>query len=614
MAHRTTSRLLLLLGAVLVLLWWVRPPSDPAGEWQAGLCHEPGERCQRIEQAELPDHGHAPVSLPHARSADQDGPMRYRMVLQVTEGMSGPRRDVGLCLPRSALIERVEVDGRAVPLPAPPSPRGFLRPLHVRLLHAASPGAYELLLQVNAPPGLAPGLGTFWAGDDDAMAAACAELAGTVRDRTYGLTWVMAAMGMASLLLWARLRDGPALWFGLTTMAWVGHLWIVSAAPRTLDPELWSRLFFSTRVLFLGPALLYVLALTGASASRRTAAVLLGAFGLTCGLLWWLPEQHYTRWLVGVALLALPLSLAVWGRLAWRLLHQVTLQRSLMTAAFGAVVAAHAVDLARWWGAAGYDTRAWSYLAVPFLCVVFGARLMQDLIAHARRDARDAQRLRREVDAQRVRIAADYERLQQQREQLAVLQERRRIVRDMHDGLGAQLLSASARLKSPQSLPPERIAALFDEALLELRGVLDVLSVEPSQDPDDDPVSSLLGTLRWRMAPALAARGIALEWHCEALPAHFLPSDAARMHLLRLWQEAFSNVLKHSQATRVRFDAGPSGPGIAMTLRDDGRGFDPGQGAGIGLGSMRARATAVGAVLEIRSGKGKGTEVGVTWG
>ena len=66
------------------------------------------------------------------------------------------------------------------------------------------------------------------------------------------------------------LRDGPALWFGLTTMAWVGHLWIVSAAPRTLDPELWSRLFFSTRVLFLGPALLYVLALTGDSASRRT--------------------------------------------------------------------------------------------------------------------------------------------------------------------------------------------------------------------------------------------------------------------------------------------------------------------------------------------------------
>ena len=116
MAHRTTSRLLLLLGAVLVLLWWVRPPSDPAGEWQAGLCHEPGERCQRIEQAELPDHGHAPVSLPHARSADQDGPMRYRMVLQVTEGMSGPRRDVGLCLPRSALVERVEVDGRAVAL------------------------------------------------------------------------------------------------------------------------------------------------------------------------------------------------------------------------------------------------------------------------------------------------------------------------------------------------------------------------------------------------------------------------------------------------------------------------------------------------------------------
>lgn len=537
--------------------------------------------------------------------------MIYQVRLRVPRSASGTF-ELGMCLPRASLIDRVQLDGVSVALPVRQPTRAFLRPMHVRLGHAVLEGDHLLRMHVMAPPGMAPGFGTFWVGDDDLMAATCDELAGDLHNRIHGVTWVMAAIGMAGLLLWFRLRDRQAMWFGLTTLAWVVHLWVVSSAPTAWSAQTWSVLFVATRGLFVAPLLFYVgqtLDLQNQIWKQWTACVSLGGMALLLVL----PASLYPSWLIGMAVLYLPVALVLWGLITRKAWHEGSVQPSLMAVTFGLVIVAHAVDMVRWLSAAGYGLRAWSYLAVPLLFVVFGARMLENLTAHARRDADEALRLRREVEAQRVRIAADYERLQKQREQLAVLQERRRIVRDMHDGLGAQLLSASASLKSPEPIPPARMASYFDDALQELRAVLDVLSVEPSQDPDDDPVASLLGTLRWRMAPAMSAREIALRWQCDALPGHFLSEDASRMHLLRFWQEAFSNVLKHSAAHHVVFEARPDGAGVLMRLQDDGRGFVPGESRGIGLDSMRARAFAIGAEFTLHSVPGQGTEVVLRW-
>ena len=612
MKQSVVLRAILLVVGLLALLL-IRPPSDPAGAFQSALCRSDDAHCQRVEHAWIEENRQAPmlVSLPHAVTDAGGQPLTYQLLLRVPPSATASA-DLGMCLPRAPLIERVELDGRGVALSSSQPTHAFLRPLHVRLGRAVTPGVYQLTLRVLAPPGLLPGLGTFWVGDDDLMTETCGELAGVLRNRTHGVTWVMAAIGLAGLLLWFRLRDLQSLWFGLTTLAWVIHLWVVSSAPASLSAQTWSLLFVATRGLFVTPLLLYV----GEVLELESRGWKIGFAALFVGgtvLLLLLPTVLYPSWLIGMALLYLPVVVGLLFLIARKALNTESVQPALMGVALGLVILAHAIDISRWWSVAGFGTRAWSYLAVPLLCVVFGARMLESLIAHARREANEAQRLRREVEAQRVRIAADYERLQQQREQLAVLQERRRIVRDMHDGLGAQLLSASARLKSREPIQPDRIAAYFDEALQELRTVLDVLSVEPSQNPDDDPVASLLGMLRWRMAPAMSARGMSLRWHCDALPSDFLSDDASRMHLIRLLQEAFSNVLKHSSAKDVIFEARLEVTGVLMRLKDDGRGFEPGERRGIGLDSMRARASAIGAELTLRSASGQGTEVVLRW-
>lgn len=85
--------------------------------------------------------------------------------------------------------------------------------------------------------------------------------------------------------------------------------------------------------------------------------------------------------------------------------------------------------------------------------------------------------------------------------------------------------------------------------------------------------------------------------------------------LYRIVQEAMANVVKHAKATRVRLSLRQSADGIRLSIRDDGRGFDPeeSRGAtpsgGIGLIGMRERAAAIGARFSVTSGPGKGTEV-----
>ncbi|NDY94036.1 sensor histidine kinase [Ideonella livida] len=613
-----------LLGAALLslalLAWWWQAPTEAQPR-----CPETDSACMLLQQAWV-DAGPVALTeatlqaLPLAAAAPQQGPGALRLVLPLDRmaaltpaARTGPvpaePPAAGLCLLRAPLVSGLALDGQRLPVPALQA-RRFMRPLHLSL--GAWPAqARRLALEVQAPHGLLPGLGPVLLGEDDAMARVCGAQADLIQERMAGAVGVMALLAMAGLLLWWQLGERQAMWFALMAGAWVLHLLHLQSPAA---PERWGHLYFASRAAFVPPMLMFALAFAGQPMQRWRLPLLLGCLG-GLALLWLLPPPAWSLWLRTLAWAMLPLALVALGWLVAHLRHDRSLSALLMTLSFGLVILAQGLDIARWGSDAGYGGRVWSYVTVPLVCVAFALQVVERLVAHARAEARDAHRLRREVEAQRVRIAADYERLQRQREQLAVQEERRRIVRDMHDGLGAHLLSASAMLKSQPQMRPESVAELFDDALQELRSVLDVLTVDPGPgDPDDDPVAGLLGTLRWRMAPALQARGIELLWEVGALPAGFLPQDAARMHLLRLLQEACSNVLKHSGATQVRLVATtcPQG-GVRMEVRDNGRGFEPGGTPGIGLDSMRARASTIGAAHQLRSAPGEGTSVLLLW-
>lgn len=187
----------------------------------------------------------------------------------------------------------------------------------------------------------------------------------------------------------------------------------------------------------------------------------------------------------------------------------------------------------------------------------------------------------------------------------ALMAERRRIANDLHDGVGSRLVAllASQDPKAPRS---DGLSMALQACLLELQ-----MTVDDLDDQSSATVVERLGHLRYRLRPAFDRMGIALEWNIapEALEC-MVPAETATQ-VCRVAQEAMSNALRHSRATRVELRVMPQDRGRTMVLevRDNGRGlaspagFPGGLGhlgsLGKGLRSMRSRADAIGGELAV---------------
>lgn len=178
----------------------------------------------------------------------------------------------------------------------------------------------------------------------------------------------------------------------------------------------------------------------------------------------------------------------------------------------------------------------------------------------------------------------------------AILEERRRIASDLHDGVGSRLVALLASQDPKKSAEPDGLSMALQACLLELQ-----MTVDDLDDQTTATVAERLGHLRYRLRPAFDRLGIALEWHvAEAAHARPLPPETT-VQICRVAQEALSNALRHSRATRVELRFGPQGrtSGLMLEVRDNGRGLQAPAGAsaelqtGKGLRSMRARADAV---------------------
>lgn len=194
-------------------------------------------------------------------------------------------------------------------------------------------------------------------------------------------------------------------------------------------------------------------------------------------------------------------------------------------------------------------------------------------------------------------LRESYAQLQEQRATEATLLERQRIMRDIHDGVGAQLVGLLSLLKRGQS-GPAQLQEHASAALDELRMAVDAMQ------PVNGDLATVLATLRYRLQPRLAASEIEVDWQVEALPpmSHLTPQMV--MQLQRILLEAFTNMLRHANATRVRVSAwcepSPSNH-LVLEIADNGIGMTnlTPVVAGHGLKNMRTRATAIGAKLSI---------------
>ncbi|HEY1926450.1 MAG TPA: sensor histidine kinase [Caulobacteraceae bacterium] len=194
----------------------------------------------------------------------------------------------------------------------------------------------------------------------------------------------------------------------------------------------------------------------------------------------------------------------------------------------------------------------------------------------------------------------------------AVVEERNRIAREIHDtlaqGLAAirlqlELAQANDELPAGASEAIELAHQIANENFVDARRMISRLR---------SPPPCLATALS---AAADRARRLGRVKVVTALePVSAPPSETAH-ELLRIAQEAISNAEHHARAQTITVTLQPlAGRGLQMTVADDGRGFDPTCPAcGFGLAGMRERAAAVQAELAIESAPGAGARVTVTW-
>jgi signal transduction histidine kinase len=183
-----------------------------------------------------------------------------------------------------------------------------------------------------------------------------------------------------------------------------------------------------------------------------------------------------------------------------------------------------------------------------------------------------------------------FERLAAAERARAVARERETILRDMHDGVGANLATAMRQLESGKAVPAE-VAGMLRESLDQLKLSIDAMNL-PSGD-----VNALLASLRYRLQPRIENAGLALRWDVAALPIWRPPGDGAMRHLQFLLLEAISNALQHADARALALGARTGHGAIEITLDDDGCGIDEGRASG--PRTMRERAAAIDAVLSV---------------
>jgi signal transduction histidine kinase len=201
-------------------------------------------------------------------------------------------------------------------------------------------------------------------------------------------------------------------------------------------------------------------------------------------------------------------------------------------------------------------------------------------------------------------LEESHRRLRSIEQEQAVTDERQRLMREMHDGLGSSLMSSLVMVEQGK-LDNRQVAIVLREAIDDLKLTIDSL------EPMGDDLLTLLGTLRYRLGKRLEAAGIKLEWQVQETPALLWLNPTASLQILRILQESLTNTLKHASATLIRVETHADRSSVAISLTDNGCGFDVAAQLatpiGRGLQNLRRRAALLHGRVEIVSQSGSTT-------
>jgi signal transduction histidine kinase len=403
---------------------------------------------------------------------------------------------------------------------------------------------------------------------------------------------VVAALGIFALTLWMKRRaETTYVWFFAFSLLWAfrsTHMFVRDIPMGTFHWDIWVQSSFGwCALLFIVLAMRYSGRRWPGFEAALLAYAALGPIAMYAGG----PERLHavaSNWSFVIVPVAVFFE-AFLVREAWR---QRTVISVLLATVWAMIIAASVHD-----GLVHRDRLAFdsfylvSYVMI-FLSVVMGW-ILTNRFVQALNAAEDLNvELEARVAQKHAELERHYARLQEMERASAIAEERQRMMGEMHDCIGAQLI-ATLDLAERGETPRIEIARGLREVLDGLRLTIDSL------EPTEDDLATVLGNLRYRLEGRLRRQGIALDWQVSDLPrlASLTPHNV--LHILRILQEAFTNIAKHARAKAVTVRTAFTDQHVLISVADDGCGFADSHREGRGLASMRKRARALGASLAI---------------
>ncbi|MDR3380144.1 sensor histidine kinase [Cupriavidus basilensis] len=420
-----------------------------------------------------------------------------------------------------------------------------------------------------------------------------------------------ASMLLACLagLVWWRQRDPLFGLYAIAELGWSFGLAEYFVADDAGAPDVWLALVLAGRAVFMYATARFAILVTGLEALWLRRGMLL-YLSVKLPLIALMVAAHSTHAMVlANVVVNVAMALSIVAVLVRAAVTRPERERTAIAAALGLTLLISVLDLIHvWWiGDDYWDSSVTRYVSLIF-SLTMGWLLVDRYTRATHMLAALNQKLDSAVSRKEQELHALYLHSREMEREQATLQERGRIMRDIHDGLGSQLVGMLAMLRSG--------GPSMHTLQQQLQHALDALklSVDALQDTGGN-LATVLGNLRYRLGPRLEAAGLRVDWQVARLPAlHDLtPQRVRELHYLLL--EVFSNAMQHAGGSAIRVSArhDAAQQALVIEIHDNGRGFTPEAAAhGRGLGNMRRRAEAIGAALDLRS-SAQGTTVRLTF-
>ncbi|MEO8102450.1 MAG: ATP-binding protein [Betaproteobacteria bacterium] len=462
------------------------------------------------------------------------------------------------------------------------------------------PGRNELLIRLHPDGASRAGLSRVYVGDAALLGEQYESRHFIQTLAPQFITGLLGLVALFSLSIWWKRRNESMFGF-FALMLMVAIVRLVHYYLR--DEHLWLALLTVPSICWLTVLQVqFALRFAGQPMPRFEKALIAFAAVSTIALF----AAAAIGWYGPVTLLVYSvfavLSLVILVVLSKSLLRNATVENILMLSAIAINVALGMHDFFNYQEWLGFDSLYLLPLGLPLLMLAVAALLVKRFVGTLGGYEKLNSELVHLVADRERELTLSYETLRNLDQQRATAEERQRLMRDMHDGIGSHLMSTLA-LARMGTLSQHDMQEILADCIDELKITIDSL------EPVESDLLVVLGNLRYRLEPRLNLAGIELEWAVNDLPPLAYLDPENTRSILRIVQEAFTNTLKHAHAKRITLSTGVdyNNARVWVRLTDDGVGFNPGSKSGRGVENMRGRAVKLNGQVDVTPLKGGGT-------